>query len=300
MPNIVIYRGLPGSGKTTAARREQMVNGGTIVGRDHIRDLLFDARGEALDKEREERVTKVQESLIRQALRDGVDVYVDDMNLRSRYVRRLMQIGNSEGATVIIEDYTDAPLKEIKQRNEQRDHPVPEELIDTLYERFIRNSTYPLPIPEIPQTSEHAPYVPDLSKPRAVMVDLDGTLAIKGDRDIYDGSKVYLDSVDPAVALTVDSLLAQGITIIFCSGRSSEYRDVTAQWLWDVAGYDPHPLYMREEGDKRADWKVKLELFDKYIRDEYAVEYVLDDRKQVVDAWRGIGLKVFQVAEGMF
>ena len=45
---------------------------------------------------------------------------------------------------------------------------------------------------------------------------------------------------------------------------------------------------------------MKLELFDRHVRDSYDVRYVLDDRQQVVDAWRSIGLTVFQVAEGNF
>ena len=48
------------------------------------------------------------------------------------------------------------------------------------------------------------------------------------------------------------------------------------------------------------DVTMKLELFDRHVRDSYDVRYVLDDRQQVVDAWRSIGLTVFQVAEGNF
>lgn len=53
-------------------------------------------------------------------------------------------------------------------------------------------------------------------------------------------------------------------------------------------------------GDMRKDSIVKRELFDAHIRDVYDVHYVLDDRQQVVDMWRGLGLAVFQVAPGDF
>ena len=33
---------------------------------------------------------------------------------------------------------------------------------------------------------------------------------------------------------------------------------------------------------------------------KYNVHFVLDDRQQVVDMWRSLGLTVFQVAEGDF
>jgi hypothetical protein len=59
-------------------------------------------------------------------------------------------------------------------------------------------------------------------------------------------------------------------------------------------------LYMRPEGDMRKDAIVKLEIFDNEIRDNYDVQFALDDRNQVVEAYRSIGLTVLQVADGEF
>ena len=57
---------------------------------------------------------------------------------------------------------------------------------------------------------------------------------------------------------------------------------------------------MRAEGDNRKDAIVKMELFNKYIRHHYNVRRVYDDRQQVVDMWRSLGLTVLQVAPGQF
>jgi hypothetical protein len=46
--------------------------------------------------------------------------------------------------------------------------------------------------------------------------------------------------------------------------------------------------------------EVKLDLFDAHIRHQYRLEYILDDRDQVVRGWRSIGLTVMQVAPGNF
>jgi hypothetical protein len=59
-------------------------------------------------------------------------------------------------------------------------------------------------------------------------------------------------------------------------------------------------LYMRPEGDMRKDAIVKLEIFDNEIRDNYDVQFALDDRNQVVEAYRSIGLTVLQVTDGEF
>jgi hypothetical protein len=57
---------------------------------------------------------------------------------------------------------------------------------------------------------------------------------------------------------------------------------------------------MRKRGDKRKDVIVKKEIYEKFIKDNYEVFFVLDDRDQTVKGWRDLGLKCFQVAEGNF
>ena len=138
----------------------------------------------------------------------------------------------------------------------------------------------------------------------AVLVDIDGTVALHGDRDPYDTSRYHEDAVNEAVVTAVAALQSTGHCVLFCSGRDEKFRKVTMQWLhekilWPL-GIMPVNLYMRPEGDTRRDDVVKLELFDQWIRDRYTVTCVFDDRDRVVKAWRGIGLTVLQVAEGNF
>ena len=57
---------------------------------------------------------------------------------------------------------------------------------------------------------------------------------------------------------------------------------------------------MRKNGYNKKDSIVKKEIFDEYIKDKYYVEFILDDRNQVVDMWREMGLTCLQVAEGNF
>jgi hypothetical protein len=57
---------------------------------------------------------------------------------------------------------------------------------------------------------------------------------------------------------------------------------------------------MHAAADMRKDSVVKQELFERFVRDKYNISFILDDRQQVVDMWRGLGLTVFQVAEGDF
>ena len=59
-------------------------------------------------------------------------------------------------------------------------------------------------------------------------------------------------------------------------------------------------LAMRKAGDTRKDSIIKKEMFEEYVEDKYKILFVLDDRNQVVEFWRSLGLTCLQVAEGDF
>jgi len=140
-------------------------------------------------------------------------------------------------------------------------------------------------------------YRPPHGKPRAILCDIDGTLAHMGERSPYDWHKVGIDTVDQVV---IDLLRRyDNRVIILLSGRDSVCRPETIEWL--AQNRVPfNYLFMRAEEDNRKDSVVKLELFNQHIRNDFNVEFVLDDRNQVVEMWRSLGLKCLQVAPGDF
>lgn len=97
----------------------------------------------------------------------------------------------------------------------------------------------------------------------------------------------------------LEALLRDGYCIVLCSGRPSNYRRQTEEWLLkNRIMYDD--LVMRKAGDFRPDDLIKIELYREHIEPVYEVLGVFDDRDRVVAAWRRIGLKCFQVAPGDF
>lgn len=60
------------------------------------------------------------------------------------------------------------------------------------------------------------------------------------------------------------------------------------------------PLCMRASLDYRKDFEVKKEIFENKIRDFFQVLFVVDDRQQVVDMWRNLGLVCLQCDYGDF
>ena len=145
------------------------------------------------------------------------------------------------------------------------------------------------------------PYVaPTQAVNTAWIVDIDGTLALMGDRrGPFEWAKVGLDELNRPVACMVEQLAASGDDIIVMSGRDSVCRDETERWLKSNGVPFTH-LYMRAGGDMRPDHIVKLELFDRHVRRCYVVRGVIDDRDKVVALWRSLGLLCAQVAPGNF
>lgn len=154
---------------------------------------------------------------------------------------------------------------------------------------------------------ERIPYtVPEEAYYSTVLVDIDGTLALRNGRGPFDWAKVGSDIPNRNVVTLVEDLASVGHHIIFLSGRedTGDCRKDTIDWLkthLDFLDKDDMPeLYMRPYRDGRPDDEVKYELFDTHIRDFNDVSFVLDDRDRVVKMWREIGLTCLQVAEGNF
>ena len=309
MSNLVIFRGLPGSGKTTLARAwvaEDPANRAR-VNRDDLRAMLHD--GVFLGKDTERQVVAARNRTIRRLLESGIDVVCDDTNLPADTVRELAQIALAAGASWQVRDLTDVPVELCILRDDDRGAGggrfVGRQVIVKMYESFLKGRPHPLPLPSVGQSAAAAvvvPYVPLPGTPPAIMVDLDGTLCIHDGRGPFDESRVIEDIPNTPVVEAVSALDAAGYHVVFCSGRSEGCRDATWDWIRDH--FSPFnvgaTLFMRAVGDRRKDSIVKLEIFDQHIRDHYDVRFVLDDRQQVVDAWRSIGLTVFQVAPGDF
>jgi hypothetical protein len=137
-------------------------------------------------------------------------------------------------------------------------------------------------------------------KPYAILCDIDGTIALKGDRDPYDYDKAMEDAVNWPVVKAVERLSGATCSVFLVSGRDEECRDVTEYWLRTHDIFRDAGLLMRPHKDNRSDEVVKEELYRKYIEPFYTVQLVFDDRNRVVAMWRRIGLTCFQVAEGDF
>ncbi len=304
---LFIFRGLPGSGKSTKAREMQAERGGRVVERDEIRYMLY---GRYTDCD-EKLVTNVQDRLIEEGLRMGENVFVSDMNLRNSYVTRLIRKAWDAGVEYEIVDMTDVDFDTCMARNNSLERQVkgknvPDAVLHTNYNKFIKGKAYPLPVfieQGVVVEKQWKMYVPSGHKIGSIIVDIDGTLAKMVGRGPFDEHLVGTDELHQAVADMVWHASRAGVKIIFMSGRTQGCYDDTRAWLVEKMPWlkdVPWDLFMRRVGDQRSDDVVKHELFWEFVVPGHDVLYVIDDRNKVVSMWRAMGLVCAQVAEGDF
>lgn len=305
-PTLEILRGVSGSGKSTYARA-RAATGAVVVSRDDLRVAFFGSDGpdyytvpKDVLRSREDYISTVEQAAIKGALLSGKDVVSDNTHTMMKYVNRVAKIGYSVGANVEMKVF-DIPLREAVARVEARANfggrDVPVDAIKRQHDQLAgsKNATLVRP-PEV------KPYHGTPGEPKAFLVDIDGTLAHMRDlRGPFDWAKVGVDEPDEVVIEILDLLMwyTEPYNIIVMSGRDESCRAETEAWLVKH-GITFDELFMRPEKDMRADNIVKAELFDKYVRDNYDVRFVLDDRDQVVEMWRSMGIKCLQVAPGDF
>jgi hypothetical protein len=142
----------------------------------------------------------------------------------------------------------------------------------------------------------------DAELPKAIICDIDGTIALVGDRNLFDPTSGE-DGLNYPIANILqvyDQQTIFDVSLLLITGRDEKYRKHTENWLSKHGITHYKKLYMRPTGDFRKDFVVKKEIYEQEIQDVFEVLFVLEDRDQVVKMWRGEGLTCLQVAYGDF
>ncbi len=132
--------------------------------------------------------------------------------------------------------------------------------------------------------------------PKAIIFDVDGTLALRSDRSPYSWAKVGLDKPNTIVVQMLLGYRNWGYRIIIVSGREDHCLKETIEWL-ALHGIVYDKLFMRKAGDGTKDETVKQLIYCCDISPHYNVVAVVDDRPRVCRMWRALGLPVIQIGD---
>lgn len=301
MTSVVLLRGVPGSGKSTAALQlmndfpDQFVR----VNRDDIRMMMYGEYWFSGDdaNTKEKAVTQVEHSLIKSAIKAGKRPLVDATNLNKQSVKGILRIAGAHGMAVDHIDF-EVSQEEAIRRDAGRTKKVGEDVIKKFFQKNnIDKRTGKLPeIPEVPVLEKVEDVIQDDSLPSAVVVDVDGTVARHVSRSPYDYTKVMSDE---PIQFVIDILasLADKHEIIFLSGRKDSCYEDTKVWLANHVPFWKGKLFMRPDDSNIPDYIVKEKLFNENINGKYNVVGVFDDRLQVARLWQKKGLPLLRVGD---
>jgi predicted kinase len=325
MIKVEMLVGIPGSGKSIYAKQVIAKDPSNYV-RINNDDLRAMMNGSVWSADYEKIITDTRNYLIRDAMKRGKNIIIDNLNLNRRHFEDVCKIAKSVNTDVqVFEKAFYIELEEAMERNAQRVGAarVPDDVVKKWWkDSGGKQFKFYKPRVEIftQQMGHHNQQIEgpayDSSLPEAVICDLDGTLALIHGRSPYDASDCDIkDLPNKPVIETVLAHYDQNRTIIFCSGREDKYRPETIRFIekyltvqirLDTEGYRvenqpiKYQLHMRKTDDFRKDAIIKDEIYQTHIEGKYNVLLILDDRDQVVSYWRSKGLTCFQVAPGDF
>ncbi len=300
---VWICRGLPASGKTTWANLLVSEYKAKIArfNNDDIRDrLTAGAISEGTFKwtpKFEKDVQKVFNFDMTTHLDQGYDVVLDNTYLNPKTLKALQTFltQNYPNVIQVIKDFRHVLVNECLKRDKERgkagERSVGAPVILEMWAKYV--------LPTIPPYHSLLPYTG-----LAIIVDLDGTLAVLNGREPYDASNCDVtDTPNRAVLDLVKNYLALYYKVFFVSGRMDKDREPTLRFLKNSCGLGMNnplvELLMRKTDDTRHDWIIKKEIFDANIRDKYEVLFCVDDRPMVIRMWKELGLTVLDVGAGV-
>lgn len=307
---VFITIGLPGSGKTTWAKKfEESVSLQGIpiirVNNDEIREEFF---GKSFEwtPELEKKVTAVRMQRIEEGIKSGKWVIVDNTHLNPKTLSKLKRFLEAFPNVLAVEvDFREVPIDVCIERDRERKERG---------ERFVGEEVILKMAIESGFLKENNPKKIDPLLPFCIICDLDGTLALfEGKRNPYDASRCDVTDEPNHSVLTTLRMFASGKSrgfgpvvlekIFFFSGRMEKFREPTKNFLlnkcWIDVENDPlYELHMRKDDDFAADEIIKEEMYKNNIEGKYNVLFVFDDRPKVIRMWKKIGLPVFNVGSG--
>lgn len=291
---VTYNKGIPGSGKSFWSEEYIKNHPGTNrVNKDSIREQMgITSANWSSDKER--MIVQTERKTARIILEMGHDLIVDNTGFNKSHENFYRDLAREFHAEFEVK-FFDTPLDICIERDSKREKPVGEGVIRKMYaqyidkdavKKFAEKREYPIP----PRNEE---------LPKAVIVDLDGTLALLNGRNPYERN-VYEDDVNWDVVDLVYALYDRGYKVIFMSGRKMNKYNDTKDWLLNKA-FDKfiwsnfEGLFMRQDNDNRPDEIVKTELYETHVKGKYDVRFCIDDRPKICKNWRKLGLICLQL-----
>ena len=304
MLKIILTRGIQGSGKSTFAKQwchedpEHRVR----FNNDDIRNML----GDYWVTSREKIVTAIKKDFLVNAMHNGYNIIIDNMNLNPKEIKFYSDIissyNNCDDFKYKYElEFKDfwTPVEVCIERDSRREHPIGESVIKATWKRY-RNFII---CEDIKSMLKKSPKHVDGGRP-VILVDMDATLCLNtSGRPFYgDGTaEGMLDDVAIEGTCMLVRRMYEKCKVFIVTGREGTPEIIAATKKW-LAKHDiiVDDLFFRPVKDYSPGADCKKQIYEDNIKGKYNVEFVIDDSTKCVKMWREQGLICLQPNEGKF
>jgi tRNA uridine 5-carbamoylmethylation protein Kti12 len=138
---VILFKGLPGSGKTTEARKIMNSHKGKYkrINKDDLRAMFDNGH---FSFESIEMTLDIRDAVMLYFICKGFNVIIDDTNLapinEKRITDTLKSFINNKKVEIIIKDLTKIHLDICIKRDKLRENPIGAKIIRKMYNKYIK------------------------------------------------------------------------------------------------------------------------------------------------------------------
>lgn len=292
MKKVILMMGIPGSGKSTRAKEladKELPGSVLILNRDTIRQNL-DIKD---PRKREDAVKVIQKDFLIDYLWDPAveSVIIDDAGNLKEETQKLIQGWISESGVkaeiVFDRECLNTPVETCIQRDAKRPNGVGADVVRQWAQRH-------LPQPELPESVKRLP--------PCIILDVDGCLAIKGDRGAHEYEKAYRDMPNELLLYAIFGLNQRHFPFVILSGREGTEASKAVLESWIKASFfaaglgrpQISEIIMRPAGDRRFALEFKKEAIAEIMKTRCPMLAIEDD-PSVVQWMASQGIQVWAV-----
>src|SRR5271165_786814 len=304
---VMLLKGAPASGKSSFCHELMRKEPGVWkrINNDALRHAIdFDI----YSSDNEKIIHSLRNHMLKEFLRKGYSVVIDNVNAGSRHFKEICEIVSKMNIDAqVFEKHFFVPLDELVARDVKRvgNAKVGEDVVKKFFGKLGGNQFkfYKAQHEVFSKRTTKAdglftPATQNKDAEKAIIVDIDGTYALIGDRSPYDASKSHeVDFPNHSVIETVKLYYNAGYKVIFCSGREDKDREPTMMFIETHSPNMEYKLFMRSIDDKRPDDIIKEEIYKNEIEGRYNIHCVFDDRLKVCRMWHRIGLNLMRIGD---
>lgn len=295
---VTVLRGLPGSGKSTAALELQKLYPEEVlrINNDDISRLMLGASYLSKTTDAHSLLSNLRRTMLIEGLqRPSVRlIIIDNTNLVPETVSEVEALAVAFGAEFIVEDeFLKVSVEECIKRDAQRAEPVGKDVILRMHKKAKTLTPWTSFRPALKSKSNK-------KLPVCFIIDLDPILRWLRDASLSDWMRIYKEKLPSPVIELAKAVKSSGAEVVGVTSLSEKHFAEASVWA-NVHVFPGIKLFMKEYDNDGRSAMSKYIAYEKHIKPHYNVAGVIGEKSELVHVWKNIALlPTFEVSFGDF